>query len=251
MTIRHQHTASKCSALAIFLFSVGSLALPVHGQDTAPRESTPPTIDSQGAARRQILESDRWKNAGAKLNEWLSVQQVYTPDEVAAINAELAARIAKMPPHELEKLLGEMEEKLAVLSSPEAADARVWLSQFLATARNPEQLLGRSRPDLINMSAAEIRKEIQWLQQHRGSRQQVQTAFEQGRALQVQSAQQAQAARQQAQISPSRAATNNVGARSPYAPLTGRREVPLERPVIYDVGPWGLPVLWHPLNNFW
>ena len=47
------------------------------------------------------------------------------------------------------------------------------------------------------------------------------------------------------------AATNNVGARSPYAPLTGRREVPLERPVIYDVGPWGLPVLWHPLNNFW
>ena len=180
MTFRHQHIASRLSALAMFLFSIGSLALPVRGQDAAPHESASPAVDSQEAARRHILESDRWNNAGAKLNEWLSVQQVYTPDEVAAIKAQLAARIAKMSPQELEKLLGEMEERLPVLSSPEAADARVWLSQFLATARNPEQLLGRNRPDLINMSAADIRKEIEWLQQHRGSRQQAQAVFEQG-----------------------------------------------------------------------
>lgn len=237
--------------LAILLSSFGLFVFPVRGQVAAPRESTPAVDDPQEAARRQILESDRWRNAGAKLNEWFSVQQIYSPDQVAAIKAELAAKIAKMSPQELEKLLGEMEERLTVLSSPEAADARVWLSQFLATARNPEQLLGRSRPDLINMTADEIRKEIQWLQQHRGSRQQAQAAFEQGRALQVPSAQQTQATREQAQNLPSRAATNNVGARSPYAPLTGRREVPLGRPIFYDVGPWGLPVLWHPLNDFW
>ena len=250
MAFRHHHILQHILTLAISAAAVGSHATFARGQEAAAREK-PAAADPQDAARRQILESDRWRKAGDTLNEWLSVQQVYSPDQVAAIKAELKEKIAKMSPQELEKLLSEMEARLAVLSSPEAADARVWLAQFLATARNPEQLLGRSRPDLINMSAEEIREEIEWLQQHRGSRQQAQTAFEQGRALQVQSAQQTQAARTQAQNVPSRAATNNAGARSPFAPLSGRRELPLVRPIVYDVGPWGLPVLWHPLNNFW
>ena len=85
MTFRHQYIASRFSALATLLFSIGAVVFPAFGQDAVPRESTPPAVNSQESARRQILESDRWKNAGAQLNEWLSVQQVYTPDEVAAI----------------------------------------------------------------------------------------------------------------------------------------------------------------------
>jgi hypothetical protein len=248
MAFRHHQALT---LVLLIVSAVGWLTVPVRAQDAAGQNSAPSAIDPQEAARRQILESDRWRNARNKLNEWLAVQQVYNPDEVATIKAELAARIAKMSPHELENLLGEMEERLTVLTSPEAAEARAWVTQFFAAARNPEQLLGRSRPDLMNMSADEIRKEIQWVQQRRGSRQQAQAAFEQGRALQVQSAEQVQAARAQAQNLPSRPATNNAGARSPYAPLTGRREVPVGRPLVYDVGPWGMPVQWHPLNNFW
>jgi hypothetical protein len=84
--------------LAILLNSLGLFAFPVRGQVAAPHESTPSAADPQEAARRQILESDRWRNAGAKLNEWFSIQQIYSPDQVTAIKAELAAKIAKMPP---------------------------------------------------------------------------------------------------------------------------------------------------------
>src|SRR5262245_54761841 len=33
------------------------------------------------AARRQILESERWQRARHDLNRWLSIQRVYTPQE--------------------------------------------------------------------------------------------------------------------------------------------------------------------------
>ena len=37
-----------------------------------------------------------------------------------------------MSPEELQKQLIDMEDKVAVLSSPEAEEARTWLAQFLS-----------------------------------------------------------------------------------------------------------------------
>ena len=69
-----------------------------------------------------------------------------------------------MSPAELEEFLKDMEERLEVLTSPEAEDARAWLEQFMAVARNPEQQLGMSRPDVLNMTASQVRLELQRLQ---------------------------------------------------------------------------------------
>ncbi len=250
MTLRH----SSVLKLAIFVIAAGGFALPVRGQNAPRQPSTPAAADSQEAARSKIVESDRWQKVFREFNEWLSVQRIYNVDEVAAIRAELSAKTAKMSPKELEQLMADTEAKLAVLTSPEAEEARVWVSQFLSVARNAEEQIRNKRPDVMNMTAGEIRHELQQFHQQRVGRQQAHATFNQGRAQQVQSAHQVQAARTQsrvqAQSGPSRAATIGVGGRSQYAPQRELRPKPMGPTLIYDIGPWGTPILWHPFNDF-
>jgi hypothetical protein len=228
-------------------------------QDPVPQHITSPSADSAEAERRRIFEGDRWRRMSHTLHDWLSVQQVYSAEQVAAIQAELSAKVAQMTPRELEKFLQDMEQRLEVLTSPQAEEAREWLAHFFATRRNPESQLRRSRPDVLNMTASQIRQEIEWLQQHRAGRQQTNLALNQARALQQQNALGVQDARQQAQTraaeSRSRAAGNQF--RSPYAPrpqnlpnTSDLRPKPMGTP-IYSVSPWGTPIYWHPLAGQW
>jgi hypothetical protein len=228
--------------IALTLVALGCLISASRGQDSPAHEGKSAATDSQDAARRKILDSDRWRQANRALNQWLSVQQLYQPEEVDTIKAEMATRIAHMSPAELETLLKDMEERTKVLLSPEAEDARLWLKQFLAVARNPEQQLGRNLPDVLNMTPAQIRQEIRWLEQHRESRAQAQAAFDRTRNVQGQMARDAQAARQAAREPISNRGNwpaNTPRTRSQYSP---RREVrpPTPNP-IYMIGPWGSP----------
>jgi hypothetical protein len=149
--------------------------------------------------------------------------------------------------------LKEMEERLQVLLSPESEDARQWLGQFLAVARNPEQQLGRNLPDVLNMSASEIRQELRWLEQHRAARQRSQAAFNQTRAAQVQTARNVQASRQPSAAQPANRAAAQIGNRpayqSQYSPQRELRPAPMGP--LYKIGPWGTPIYWHPQNPWW
>ena len=146
-----------------------------------------------------------------------------------------------------------MEERLSVLMSPEAEDARQWLGHFMAVARNPEQQLGRTRPDVLNMTAGQIRQELHWLQQTRAARQQAQAGFSQGRDVQAQAARDVHATRQQSrEQGQNRSAwpAHNPPPPSQYAPT--RDFVPLHlQPPIYSVSPWGHPIHWHPMRGQW
>jgi hypothetical protein len=187
-------------------------------------------------------------------DQWLSAQQIYTMDEVAAIRADLNDRASSMSADELEALLTEMEQRLAVLTSPEADEARAWISQFLSVqAKHSDEELRQMRPDVMNMTAGQIRNELLRFQQRRLATQQSQAAFDRGRSLQVQSALSVQQARQdadqRAQEARSRAAANSQVRRDP--PPRREQTVIVSQPPVYSVGPWGNPILWHPLRSRW
>src|SRR4029079_21360 len=115
----------------------------------------------------------------------------------------------------------DMMDRLHVLLSPQAAEARQWLEQFFARTVNPEQQLGRYRPDVLNMNASQIRQELLWLEQHRASRLQAQAAFDRTRSLQAETALNARAAQQgtkQNAMNRSNWPANAPPTRSPYAP---------------------------------
>jgi hypothetical protein len=251
--MRMHHTIRKSLAPAILLTLVGWTTSPTLGQtpDAAPANSDSASADAQEAARRRILDSDRWRQTQRELHEWLSVQTIYSPEEVAAIKANLRDSMANKSSRELEDLMKDMESRLKVLTSPEAEDARQWLAQFMAVAVNPEQQLGRTRPDVLNMTASQIRQELQWLQQTREARLQSQAASDRGRAAQSQVARNARAARQQSRApiqGRSSWPANNPRRPSQYAPQAELLPAPLST---YVVSPWGHPVHWHPMRGQW
>lgn len=218
------------------------LALPAKCQD---RPAAKQSAQADEAARRAIFDSDRWRRMERDFNEWLSVQAIYSDHEIDAIVAEFQKRAKTMTPREAESFLNEMEDRLAVLLGPEADDARQWLSQFLAVAANPERTLGRPLPDVANMTASQIRQEIQWLQQHRAERQQAHAAGVQTRQL--------QAARRPAGVQPiDRSAwpANNQTRPSQYAPQPELLPQPLTV-TTYIVSPWGTPIIFNPLSDRW
>lgn len=240
-------------APAILLTLVGWTTLPTLGQtpDAAPVSSDSTSADAQEAARRKILDSDRWRQTQRELNEWLSVQTLYSPEEVAAIQANLRDSMANKSPRELEDLMKDMESRLNVLTSPEAEDARQWLAQFMAVAVNPEKQLGRTRPDVLNMTASQIRQELQWLQQTREARLQSQAASDRHRAAQSQVARNFREGRQQSRAPiQNRSAwpANNPRRPSQYAPQAELQPAPLST---YLMSPWGHPIHWGPLRGQW
>lgn len=237
--------------IAVVLIATPAAAL--HAQETTPPKQGTASTDPEEAARQRILASERWRGVQELFVAWLGVQQVYTPDEIESINADLRARIETMSPAELETFLAEMENRLAVLTSADATDAREWLAQIIRVSRNPERSLGRPLPDVLNMSAAEIRRELDDVQRQRAARNQTQAAFDRQRAAQVQTAQAAQDARRQqlreAQERTSQAATHATHV-SPHAQQRTMAPLPRYSPV-YTIGPWGTPIRWHPLGGYW
>lgn len=252
----------RCSAFSLALaLGIGGLAFPADGQDNTAA-GAPATAKSgpSDAARRQILTSERWQRARHGLDQWLSVQQLYSPQEVSVLRAEFQSRVDRMSPEELQQQLTEMEGKLAVLSSPEAEEARRWLAQFLAVqAKYTDEELRARRPDIANMTASQIRAELAKFQQRRGMVRQSQAAVEQGRALQLQSAQNVHAARQQASEQARQSAAGAAALAAdrnqmpaPGTNLPGHSEPTAgTMPLIYTVGPWGNPIRWDPLAGFW
>jgi len=139
------------------------------------------------ARKAEIMSGPRWRRAVFELGEWLSSQQIYTPQEVNRIKADFNRRVAGMSSYELEYLLDDLDAKFKVLETPEARDAKAWLGQYLTVMsdqRRAEAL--RDVPDVVTMTAAQLQQEINRIEQKRVSLQQRQQAFDQTRDLRVQ-----------------------------------------------------------------
>lgn len=227
----------------------------VHGQETRSSGD-----DKRTAQVQEIIEGPQWQAMLQRFEKWLSIQQIYSPEEVVAIKNDFNTRILQMQPKEVKQFLEDMNARLDVLMSEPAEEARQWVNQFMSVTRNPQERLAEKRPDVMRMSAAEIRNELQQFQQQQATRQQAQAAFNRTRELQVQSARELQSSRQQAweQLSTERSrAAVNAQPRSPYAPLPQdlpnytnfRYAVPAPLSPAYTVGPWGAPVRWNPLRD--
>jgi len=169
------------------------------------------------ARKAEIMSGPRWRRAIFELGEWLSSQQIYTPQEVNRIKADFNRRVAGMSSYELEYLLDDLDAKFKVMETPEARDAKAWLGQYLAVMsdqRRAEAL--RDIPDVVTMSASQLQQEINRIEQKRVSLQQRQQAFDQTRDMRVQLAEDSR--RQTAAAAAAAAAQTRASASfSPYS----------------------------------
>jgi hypothetical protein len=190
------------------------------GNELVGQEPAAPASEAEAAEleRQEILEGRRWRRVRREFHDWLAIQQIYDADEVEQIKEEIDEVAAEMTAPELQHFMDDLEDRLDVLMSPEAAEARRWLNQFLAVqAKYTDEELRARRPDLINMSAGDIRREIEQLQRRRGAAQQSQAAFDRARAGQIDARRTAAEAPRRPR--PERAAADPDRFRSRYAPV--------------------------------
>lgn len=150
----------------IVLWAVGLAALAlVAGAGPAQQPGTDPspdaleTRDAAAEARRraEVLASSRWRRAMHELDEWLAAQPVYSVDRVRRIKADLAERVSAMSSYELEYLLDQLDEKIRVLDSPAAREAREWLGRYLAVMSDDRRAaLLADVPSVLDLSAVEL-----------------------------------------------------------------------------------------------
>jgi hypothetical protein len=157
------------------------------GSDAKAADANP---ENDLARKAEIMSGPRWRRAVFELGEWLSSQQIYTPQEVNRIKADFNRRVAGMSSYELEYLLDDLDAKFKVLETPEARDAKAWLGQYLSVMsdqRRAEAL--RDVPDVVTMTASQLQQEINRIEQKRVSLAQRQQAFDESRNMLVQQAQ--------------------------------------------------------------
>jgi hypothetical protein len=182
------------------------------------KDGAPPPTDAAGdlARKAEIMNSNRWRRAIFELGEWLSAQQIYSPQEVRSIKADFNRRVAAMSSYELEYLLDSISAKLQLLDTPEARDVKAWLGEYLSAmsdARRAEAL--RGVPDLLDMNATQLWQEIQRVDRLRATlreRQQASEARQSVLAERATAGRQATAAASQAAAARARSAP----AHSPY-----------------------------------
>lgn len=141
---------------------------------------------SSDPAKQAILDSKEWRTVRHALQEWVSVQKVYSPQELKAMKAQIDSEIAKMTAPELQDFLDDMRDKVNVLLSKEGDDARAWLAQYLAVKVVSKQEWDKMRPDVLNMTSEQLKERLQQLAaQNKQTQQQAEIAA-QGRNIQSQ-----------------------------------------------------------------
>jgi hypothetical protein len=224
MKIRIQH-------IALAIASFCGLAAAIDHREAAAQQSpaASPTAakpaDDAGdagdiARKAEIMNGQRWRRAIFELGEWLSSQEIYTPDEVRRIKVNFNRRVAAMSSYELDYLLDDLDAKFKILETPEAKDARSWVGQYMSVMSDQKRAeVLKDVPDVVTMSSGQLQQEIQKIEQKRAALQQQQAAFDQSRKQLVD---QAQAARQQTAAAAAATMSQMQSGGVSYSPYRGQ-----------------------------
>ncbi len=221
-------------ALAVATFSTD------HSRAAAV-DDAPDRASCDLARKADIMHGAQWQRAIAELGNWLTTQTIYTPAEVRRIKVRFNEQVAAMSSYEIEYLLDSVEQKMRLLDTPEARDAKAWLGEYLSAmsdARRAREL--RNVPNLLDMNAAQLWEEIQRIDRKRGALQQRQQGVvarqnvlvDRAAAKRQASADAARAAAERLRAVPAQGPARQGGGAMPFSDVPQRR-------MSVGVGPMG------------
>lgn len=232
----------KTRLFGMFIASCFVAQLAVAQDTVEPTKNT----SAVEAARQEVLDSPRWQRMLRSFQEWMAVQNLHTPEQIAAIKVRLDELNDAMSAEQLQDFLLDMEERLEILMSADAQEARDWMSVLTMEARRQKASPNSDFLDAFDLSTQQLRQELKNFQARRAQGAAAHRQFTDQRERQVSAALQRERDAQQAQQDTMRALRTGIGnanpvptdlIRSRYAPpidpLGERR-----RRSIY-VNPWG------------
>jgi hypothetical protein len=137
---------------------------------------------AQSTDRERILNSADWKQTMQELQQWSSIQQIYDKEQLATKRQELDEKIAGMSAAELSDFLTDLKQKLKILNSPEAREARQFLDETMAVAAPQYAKKIRAQlPDVADLTPAQLQLQLDRYQDRIARKQQLASEFEQQR----------------------------------------------------------------------
>lgn len=216
----------------VLLAAVIRLAASV--QPLSAAEARDSSSDDAGDEDRQaLLDSDEWHDTMHALDEWFSAQPIYSEEQVERIRVRMRRSIARMSHQQLVDYKQDLDEKLDILFSPEWRAQMELLSEKLAVATpSYAKKIGLRYPDVANLSAAQLQKELDSLQAQQAGAQREATAFNQIRRQRVAVAERELQEQNRARTHALDRATAHIGAgayHSNYHPSRARQNPPYLR----------------------
>lgn len=207
------------------------------------REAKP----SDKTRRDELLDSESWRKTMGGLDEWFSVQTIYDRNQVRQIERQLARRAEEMSADELEAFQQDLDAKLRLVLGPEGRDILGWVRANLAAAAPAyRKKLDLHYPDVVKLTAAQLRNELDRLKGRRSAAQNQTAALEQSRQARIaalQTQQQQQNNDRERTLDRGAASFGPGGYHSPYHPGGAVRQYPdvVARPAYgfgYGFGFW-------------
>lgn len=175
-------TSVRHLAALIFAFAVSGACLAAQ---PAGNSQPAPTVDD-AAAKAEILGSQAWRETMREFEQWLSVQIVYSKDEVKELRRQMQDRVDTMSKNELQDYLADLQEKLQVMKSPEAYETRAWAEDYLAKASDRAAAeFRKTLPDVAAMNATQLRQALEDIRQQRSRHLAERQAFDKLRGEQI------------------------------------------------------------------
>ena len=190
--------------------------LPSRADEPAPR-----TGDTRGTTSEldSALENKSWRRTMDALDEWFSTQTIYAPRQVGEVKKQLADQLSKMSDADREAFQQDLDAKLEMVFSPEGRDILEWVTANLAAAAPAyRKKMDLKYPDLLKLTAAQLREQLDLLERRRSSARGQTAALERARRARIAALQEEQRQRydQQQRARDQAAASFNSG--SPYHP---------------------------------
>lgn len=226
------------SWLGALMFSVLSIGFTATGRPLSAADSRPSSSDDAGddrsdKDRQSLLDSDEWHDTMHALEEWFTAQPIYTEDEVDRIKVRMRRSMARMSHQELADYKQDLDEKLDILFSPEWRSEMELLSEKLAVATpSYAKKIGLRYPDVANLSAAQLQKELDSLTAQQAGAEREAAAFNQIRRQRVAVAERERQEQNRARTHALDRATAHIGAgayHSNYHPSRARENPPYLR----------------------
>ena len=148
---------NRLPSFRLLVFSLVLVSTATVGlQSARAQDGGSPTSD-----RNQILNSPEWKQTMKDFEEWTTVQQIYDKDQMAKLKQQFDQKVADMSADQMKEFIGDLKQKLKVLNSDEARDARKWLGETLAVAAPAyAEKIREQLPNIANMSAAQLQLQL-------------------------------------------------------------------------------------------
>lgn len=184
-------------------------------------EPSPQTTDNHRSASElePALDGKSWRRTMDALDEWFSTQTIYDPRQVGDIKKQIAEEVSEMPDDDRDAFQQDLDAKLKMVFSPEGRDILEWVATNLAAAA-PEyrKKMDLKYPDLLKLTAAQLREQLDLLERRRSSARTQTVALERARHARIAALQEEQRQRYDAQQRARDHAAASFNSGSPYHP---------------------------------